>query len=249
MLSPLLVVVWWLSACEPPASLEGLVTDADIPVLRNVDFVYDESQLQIESERELDPRQLSVVTAVSRAGTRRFIESRSTKSAETLDGVLTGSLALHIGWRQEFFAMGRGPYEMGDALPPGDALYLAPDDEVLDRDMGKGWLIRRRSDFFTGLITRIIDVPQDGYYTFRADSDDGSLGTLQDLTKELHQVRLLWYDWYNHPMDGRLAEATGQFLERGAYLLTVHFYENEEDAGYWVQYSRDDADPLTNPGG
>jgi hypothetical protein len=216
--------------------------------MKVIDVVFDETQLTISSELELGPEQLSIVRAVSRAGTTRFIEARATQPPQSADGVLSAKLALHEGWRQEFFGLPKTAYEQVFPLPVGDALYLDLGLDGVNRWMGKRWVIRRRTDQFTGLITHVIDVPTDGWYSFSVESDDGSIGTLQDLERGTQNVRVLWYEWQQQAMDGRLLEVTDQFLARGTYLLTVHYFEKDGRAGYVVRYDREsDAESPPTP--
>jgi len=223
-----------LSAC---AELAPPLSESDIPASRTIIFHYDQSRHQVLSEQPLTADQQRVVQTVSRAGTVRFIEARSAQTMKSADGSLSGDLVLHQGWRQEFFPLRKETYENADHLPAGQALYYDPDIRRLYRTAERGWFVRGRSDDFTGLITRILEVPVSGSYSFAVNSDDGTIGTLQNLTQALQDVRLLWFDWRPQGGDGFL-EVEDQFLEAGTYLLTVHYFEEGGYASYHIEYSR-----------
>jgi hypothetical protein len=93
----------------------------------------------------------------------------------------------------------------------------------------------------------VIDVPDDGSYTFGVDSDDGTIGTLQDLSRGLEEVQVLWYGWNVRAMAGRLDGVEDLPLAAGTYLLTVHYFQAEGEAGYHLRSVREPRPPSPGP--
>jgi hypothetical protein len=151
-------------------------------------------------------------------------------------------LSLHAGWREEFFPLTKEVYEVTFPLPVG-VLYFEPSPISVSRDMGSRGMVPGVSERFTGFLSKVIDVPSDGLYTFGVDSDDGTIGTLQYLTNGMHDVHVLWYDWSHRSMAGRLSEVDVP-LTAGTYLLTVHYFEGLDQAGYRVDVRQSTADSL-----
>ena len=217
-----------VGACTSPPPL---LSESEIPTLRTMDVEYDESRLNVSSVRTLSTEQERIVLAVARATTARYIEARS-NGVRPPDGVFRGSLSLHEGWREEFFSLPKEVYEITYPLPAG-VLYSEPSPTSVSRNMEYRGMVRGVSDNFTAFLTKVVDVPSDGLYTFGVDSNDGTIGTLQSLTDSMHDLRVVWYDWYRQSMAGRLSEVDVA-LTAGTYLLTVHYFEVEGQAAYHV---------------
>ncbi len=220
----------------PPRSEDG------VPTLRIMEVEYDESRLHVTGGRTLWPEQERIVLAVTRATTARYIEARSSEGVRSPRGLFRGALNLHAGWREEFFPLTKEVYEMTFPLPVG-VLYFEPSPISVSRDMGSRGMVPGVSERFTGFLSKVIDVPSDGLYTFGVDSDDGTIGTLQYLTNGMHDVHVLWYDWSHRSMAGRLSEVDVP-LTAGTYLLTVHYFEGLDQAGYRVDVRQSTADSL-----
>jgi hypothetical protein len=164
------------------------LVEADIPVSRTVSFHFDESRMGISGETPPGADEARIVRAVSRASTQRFIDARATQTEPSSEGGIIGALGLHEGWRQEFFALQRTYYESGARLAAGDLLMWDITPAGITREVGDGSIIPGVVNNFTGIFTRVIEVPTAASYSFRIDSDDGTIGTLQDLANGLHEV-------------------------------------------------------------
>lgn len=237
-----------LAAVVAPGCREvpPVLVEADIPVSRTVAFRFDEGRVGLTGEALPGQQEADMVRAVSRAATERFIAARATRVQPSGDGGIEGELGLHTGWRQEFWALPRDQYQRGYTLSPGDMLLWDPTPSGVVRQVGAGSIIPGIDDLFTGVITRVLEVPAAGLYRFTIDSDDGTIGTLQDLSRGLEEVRVLWYDWRNQALGEDMVQ-TQVHLEPGTYLLTVHYYEEWHHAGYSIEVSR--AAPSDSIGG
>ena len=229
----------------------AIVSEGDIPRLRTMEVEYDERRLQVPDRRELTSDQEGTILAVTRATTARYIEARSTDGDFTPGDVFRGRLSLHDGWREEFFSLEKERYEVTYPLPPG-SLYSQSSPTGVSRYLRGRGLVPGIAERFSGFLTKLIDVPSDGAYSFGFDSDDGTIGTLQYLTEDMHELTVLWYDWSHRSMTGRLSEVENVPLKAGTYLLTVHYFEGVDQAGYQVEFRRSsdpgDPTPLEGPG-
>lgn len=229
----------------------AIVSEGDIPRLRTMQVEYDERRLQVPDRRELTSDQEGTILAVTRATTARYIEARSTDGDFTPGDVFRGRLSLHDGWREEFFSLEKELYEVTYPLPPG-SLYSQSSPTGVSRDLSGRGLVPGVAERFSGFLTKVIEVPSDGAYSFGFDSDDGTIGTLQYLTEDMHELTVLWYDWSGGLMAGRLSEVENVPLTAGVYLLTVHYFEDVGQAGYQVEFRRSsdpgDQAPLEWPG-
>jgi Ni,Fe-hydrogenase III component G len=220
------------TAPPPPFTL----SEGDIPTSQSIDVDYDEGRLRVSSDRPLSFEQQRIVRAVGRATTARYIEARSSDGVHPPGGLFQGSLSLHEGWREEFFPIAKEAYEVTYPLPAG-VLYFEPRPTGISRSIGSRGMVQGVFSMFTGFLTKVIEVPSDETYTFGVDSDDGTIGTLQKLTDDMHDLRVLWYEWHPQSMSGRLSEVDVA-LTAGTYLLTVHYFEVEGQAGYRVDLRR-----------
>lgn len=223
------------SGCGEP---RHVLVEADVPVSRTVPFRFDEDRLELTGVTLPGKQEADIVRAVSRAGTQRFIAARAARSGLSPDGGIEGELGLHTGWRQEFWALPRTEYQKGYPLSAGDVLLWDVTPRGVARGVGAGYIIPGVENLFTGLITGVVEVPSAGLYTFTADSDDGTIGTLQDLSRGLHEVRVLWYEW-RHQREGEDIVRVDVHLEPGTYLLSVHYYEEWHHARYSIEVARD----------
>jgi hypothetical protein len=239
-----LVIAFAWSCVDPPPHL----VEADIPVSRTVTFSFDESRIEISGETPPGPDEASIVRAISRASTQRFIDARATQTEPSPEGGVEGTLGLHEGWRQEFFDLQRTNYEIGIRLPAGDVLLWDITPGGVTRQVEAGGIIPGVVNNYTGIITRVIEVPTASSYSFRVDSDDGTIGTLQNLSGGLDDVRLLWYDWRNQPLIESVLQTEGFYVEPGTYLLTIHYYEEWHHAGYLIEMFVEAADGVGDPG-
>lgn len=236
------------SRCAAPALLLGLslvgacsnrsprLTESEIPGYRTIDIDYDEARLRVSADLPLTDDEKNIVLSVSRAAMARYIEARSPQAEAPVDGRFHGQLSLHRGWRQEFFPLARELYE-GTARLPAGVLYADPSPSGVARDVEYGWLVRGRADRFTGVFTNVVEVQSDGVYTFGMNTDDGSIGTLQNLTDDVEELRVLWYEWQLRAMTVEPTEISVP-LTAGTYLLTVHYFEQGGVARYQLFVSR-----------
>lgn len=228
------LAAFFASGCGEP---QGILVEADIPVSRTVAFRFDEGRVELTGEAPPGTHEAAMVRAMGRAATQKLIDARATHVQPSGDGGIEGELGLHAGWRQEFWALPRDQYQKGYTLSPGDMLLWDIAPSGVARQVGAGSIIPGINDLFTGIITRVLEVPTGEVYVFRIDSDDGTIGTLQDVEGDLHEIRLLWYDWRNQALGEDVVEIEVH-LEPGTYLLTVHYYEEWHHAGYAIEVSR-----------
>jgi len=233
-LAAALLIPCFISACGVPLPIQ----EGEIPVSHTIDFEYDESRLRVSSLDSLTVEQERIVLELSQATTARYIEARSPQREIVVDGRFRGQLSLHRGWRQEFFPLvTRDYHEIRKSLPPG-SLYWDLTPNVVGRDFGIGWAVRGIRDWFSGFLTTVVEVENDGLYTFQVDSDDGTIGVLQNLLDDSEEFRVLWYDWSPQPMGEELLEVKDVPLRAGTYLLTVHYFEATGQAAYRLGFSR-----------
>lgn len=226
-----LLAPWTLGGCEEPPT-PPTVAEADIPDSRTIVLDYDERRLHVSGATPMTDQEERTVLAVSRGGMARYLEARSVLGQEPGDGRFRGEVRLHQGWRVEFFPLSRQGYE-GTYPLPGGALFFEPTPTGLYNDIGKGWMMRGRPDWFTGLLNTVLDLTTDGVLTLGVETDDGSIGVLQDLGGDPHELRVLWYDWVPRGMTGHPKEISVP-VTSGTYLLTVHYFEDWGDAGYQI---------------
>ena len=225
---PALLGLCVLCACASPSPD---LTEGDIPGYRTLDVDYDETRLQVFATAPHTEDEYRLVATVGRKAMARYVEARSTDGTGLSDGRFRGQLSLPRGWRQEFFPLAPEQYEATDRLPEG-ALYFDPSPSGVSRDVGPGWLVRGRSDWFSGFITTVIEVPAEGGYVLGLNSDEGIIVTLQNLAHP-EALHLLWYEWRWREMRAEPSEVR-TLLEAGTYLLTVHYYEGTGEARYSI---------------